>query len=501
MTHRFQILRDIFRYSASTIISQALALIAGFWVARLLGPSNLGIWTAVSLVLAYGSYMELGVHSAMGRDLPFFIGKGDLEKAAYVEATAWNVTIIGALLGAVFVILFSFLPSHSPMMALGLRVMAIVLVLQQIYSYQRIVLRSYNQFNELSRQQILFTILSSCLAIVFIIFFGFEGRMLAALLVQLAIILYAFRRNPWHPIRKFNLLTAWSLMRVGIPILFSGFVLSLLATVDRLMIISFLGEEQLGFYGLAIFLTSVVSLIPAMAGQVLYPRITFQFGNSDKSVDSLRSFVLIPPKILSALLPIIIGVLYLSLPLITNAFLPAYSQGIKAARIVVVGIFFFGILGLTDYLLVTIGKLKQYVIFGCIALLLNVALNYLFIKLGYGIEGVALGGKLITYFFYSCIVIGYALSHYSKKPSVWICFFLRLWLPFVYMIALLWFVEVAVNYMMQSFVFKNLIFTTVAQNLIYLFGCIPLIYIAFRELKLDFSKEGLKSLLRKDSHN
>lgn len=478
------------------MIAQALGLIAGFWVARMLGPSNFGIWTAVSLVLVYGAYMELGALSAMGRDLPFYQGQGDVKKAASVEGVARRVTIIGALLAALFVLAFSFLPTHSPMMALGLQAMAGVLIMQQVYTYHRTVLRSYNYFNELSQQQVLFAILSSVLAVLLVFFLGLEGRMIAAVLAQTAIVLYAVRRNPWRPVPKFELPIAWSLMRVGIPILFTGFVLSLLATIDRLMIITFLGEQQLGLFGLAILLTSVVSLIPAMASQVLYPRITFQFGNSGKSVESLRSFVLIPPKILSALLPILIGLLYLSLPMIITILLPAYSQGITAARIVVVGVFFFGILGLTDYFLVTTGKLKQYALFGCFALILNIVLDWLFLCWGYGIEGIAVGGTLITYFIYSCIVIGYALSHYTKQPADYVRFFLRLWAPFIYMIALLWLAETAVNYMMSSVAHKYLLFTTAGQNLLYLLGCLPLIYIVMRELNINFSLQSFKNLMR-----
>ena len=494
MSNKVQIFKDICGYSASAIISMALGLIAGFWVARLLGPEDFGIWNAVSLVLAYGAYLELGALSAMGRDLPFHHGQGNMEKAATLEGTARRVTIFGAILAALVVIAFSFLPGHSTKMAFGLQAMAVVLILQQVYTYHRTVLRSHNHFSELSQQQVLFAIVSSGLAVVFVVFLGLTGRMLAAILAQAAIVLYAVRRNPWRLVPKFKLPIAWSLMRVGIPILFSGFVLSLLATIDRLMVITFLGEKQLGYFGLALLLTGVVSLIPAIASQVLYPRITFQFGNSGKNVESLRSFVLTPPKILSALLPILIGLLYLSLPLVIRALLPAYSPGITAARIVVVGIFFFGILGLTDYFLVTIGKLKQYALFGFVALVPNIILDYLFLRLGYGIEGIAVGGTLITYFFYSCIVIGYALSHYTKRLGDWVRFFLRLWLPFIYMIVLLWFVEMAVNRMMPSASNMELLFSTLAKLLFYIICCLPLIYLVFRELKLDFSRQSLMRL-------
>lgn len=491
---KFQIIRDIFGYSASTIVSLVIGLIAGFWVARLLGPEDFGIWNAVSLVLAYGAYLELGALSAMGRDLPFCLGQGDMEKAATIEGAARRTTIFGAIVAALFVIAFSFLPTHSLKMAFGLRAMAAVLILQQVYTYHRILLRSYNQFRELSRQQVLLAIINAVSAVVFVVFLGLNGRLIAAILAQAVIVLYAVRRNPWRPVPQFDLSTTWSLMRVGLPILISGFVVSLLATIDRLMVITFLGEKQLGYFGLALLLTSVVSLIPAMASQVLYPRITHQFGSSGKNVEALRSFVLTPPKILSALLPVLIGSLYLSLPLVISVLLPAYIPGINAARIVIVGIFFFGILGSTDNFLVATGKLKQYALFGSVALLLDIVLDYLFIQLGYGIDGIALGGTLITYFFYSCIVIGYALSHYTKRPGDWVRFFLRLWLPFIYMIGLLWFVETTIEHMMKSISIMELLFATSAKVLFYLLGCIPLIYVAFREMKLDLSKLSLMRL-------
>jgi O-antigen/teichoic acid export membrane protein len=491
LSTKIKIIRDFLGYSASAIVSQALGLIAGFWVARLLGPSDFGVWNAVSLVLVYGAYLELGALSAMGRDLPFYHGQRDVEKAIALEGAARRVTIFGALVAALFVIAFSFLPTHSLKMALGLQAMAVVLILQQVYTYHRVVLRSHNYFKELSQQQVLLAIVSSGLAILFTVYFGLEGRLVAAILALAVIVLYAVRRNPWRPVPNFNLSTAWSLIRVGLPILISGFILSLLSTIDRLMVITFLGEKQLGYFGLALLLTSVVSLIPAMASQVLYPRITHQYGSSGNNVEALRSFVLTPPVILSASLPVLIGSLYLSLPLVIAVFLPAYIPGVTAARIVIIGTFFFGILGLTDYFLVTIGKLKQYALFGCVALLLNIVLDYLFLQLGYGIEGIALGGTLITYLFYSSIVIGYALSHYTKRFGDWVRYFARLWLPFIFMIVLLWFVEMAVNHMMPSSSNIELLFSTITKLLFYILCCLPLIYLVFLQLKLDFSKLSL----------
>jgi O-antigen/teichoic acid export membrane protein len=228
-----------------------------------------------------------------------------------------------------------------------------------------------------------------------------------------------------------------------------------------------------------------------MASQVLYPRITYRFGQSGRDVAALRSFVLMPPVLLACLLPVAIGPLYFVLPLAITLFLPAYVPSITATRIAVIGIFFYSILGLTDYFLVTIGKLKQYAIFGCIALVLKLAFSYLSLRLGYGIVGVAFSGTLLTYFIYSSVVIGYALSHYTRAGRDWYRYFLRLWLPFAYMLGLLWIVELAVTRLMPASSRVGLILSASAQVVLYLLGTLPLVSAAAHELKLDLSLASL----------
>ena len=401
---------------------------------------------------------------------------------ASIEGAARQSTLVGASLAALVVLACSFLPGQVSTVALGLRVMAIVLILQQAYTYHRTVLRSYNQFGELGRQQVLSGVLGAVLSIALVMALGFEGRLIAGFMTAAAILLYAVRRNPWRPVPKFNASVSWSLMRVGVPIIISGFVLSLVTTVDRLVVITFLDATQLGYLGLGLMLTNLVSLIPGMASQVLYPRITYHFGNTGKNVAALRSYVLKPPMILSSFLPLMIGPVYLALPFVIRVFLPDYTPGITSARIIVIGIFFYSVLGLTDYFLVTIGKLKQYVFIGCTALALNIGLDFLSLHFGYGIEGIAAGGTLLTYFFYSCIVIGYALSHYTRHLRDWVRYFFRLWTPFICMIVLLWFVEALVNRLMPSISRNDLLFATIVQVLLYLLCCLPLFYILFRDI-------------------
>ncbi len=496
MTNKTKILKDIFSYSSSSYISQGVGLLSGLIIASKLGPEDYGIYNAVTLVLGYAAYSELGVLSTMSRDLPFHIGQSNLQKSKDIDSAARYMTFIGAVCASIIIFYFSLFLSISPKMAFGLRIMSLVVIFQQIYTYHRTILRCNNNFKELSQQQIILSIISAIITILFVEFSGFNGRMLAALILQFLILLYAIYRNPWKESSKFDFATIFGSIKTGLPILASGFIITLVTSIDRLMIVTFLGATSLGYFGLSIMLISVISLIPAMTSQVLYPRISYHFGQSGKNIDELSSYVIKPPIILSAILPFLIGPIILSLPFVINLFLPAFIPGISAARIVVSGIYFYGILGLTDYFLVTTGKLKLYALFGIIALIINIIFDFIFIKMGLGIEGIAFGGTLLTYLIYSSIVIGYAVSFYKKSTFSVLLYFLKLWMPFFYMISIIWSIEFIFEHFLINFLFNFSFFSVILKILIYLIACMPFKSIITKETNLDLSYMALVNLVK-----
>ncbi len=494
MVNKKLIIKDIFSYSTSTYLSQAIGMISSIWVASELGPENFGIYNAILLVLSYAAYSEFGVLSAMGRDLPTYLGQNELSKAKEIDGAARYATIIGAFAASMIILFVSFFNFFSIKMSFGLRIISIVVILQQLYTYHRTVLRCHNNFFELSQQQIILSIITTFFAISFVFILGFNGRLYATLLSQGIILIYAIYRNPWVVMPKLNISYSWKLMKIGLPILASGFIISLLTSIDRLMIITFLNATQLGYFGLSIMLIAIISLIPAMASQVLFPRINFHYGKTGYNIEELKSFVVKPPIILSAILPVVIGPIFLIIPFVVTTFLPAYTQGITSARIVSLGIYFYGILGLTDYFLVTTGKLKVYATFSIIALTLNILIDFIFIKIGYGIIGIAIGGTLVTYFLYSTIVIGYAISFYHKKPKDYIKYFLNLWLPFLFMLILLFSIEYIMDHFIEKFIFIDSIFITILKIILYLIFCLPLKFIVESELNMTLSFNTIKNI-------
>jgi Na+-driven multidrug efflux pump len=87
-----------------------------------------------------------------------------------------------------------------------------------------------------------------------------------------------------------------------------------------------------------------------------------------------------------------------------ETFLPDYAAGIRAARIVLVGLAFLPLAGGFGNYLNTVGRQVIYLTIISAAILLNLILDILFVKNGMGINGVAMGAA-ITYFVYSLVLI------------------------------------------------------------------------------------------------
>ena len=484
MRDRFRILKDVAAYSASGVLGQVLGLVSGGVVAKLLGPTEFGMWNAVSLALVYGAYFDLGILPAMAREVPTYRGQGKLGEAKEIEGTAFTTTFLAAVLVAVILLAVSFRAGQPGSIVFGLRGMAVVIILQRSYVYYLTILRCYNEFGLLSKLQVIFAAVSAALAVLMVLWFGFEGRVAAAVAAQLLALTYV--GSIWRLDRffSFSFPVAAQLVKAGMPLIIASIVMGLVTTIDRLIIVTYLGPTELGYFGASLLITGVVFLIPGTVGEVLYPRLTHRFGEAGRDLQALKNYVLVPTVLLGYLVPVLIGPIYLALPAVIELLLPQYVPGVAAGRIVAIGMFFFSLERVASYFLVTIGKLKQFVLLACLVLALNIVLDLVFLAMGMGIEGVALGGTAITYLCYAVATVGYALSHYTRRREDWVRFFAKLLLPFVYMVMLLITIERFVLGGLTDGTFVALMALGIRVGL-FLLGCLPLVYAASREVKMS----------------
>ncbi|MGB3242827.1 MAG: polysaccharide biosynthesis C-terminal domain-containing protein, partial [Candidatus Omnitrophota bacterium] len=164
------------------------------------------------------------------------------------------------------------------------------------------------------------------------------------------------------------------------------------------VILRMLGARELGLYSIAIMMGNAVFNIANMVGIVLYPRFQEIYGRNDSKEEVFNVMI----KILKLLwLPLIVlvaaGVVFA--PYLIRMFTPKYIAGITAMKIFICGMYFLSLSKFCNHFLITINK-QMFALYVCVTtVLINLMLNIVFVKMGFGIKGVAVATS-ISYFIY-----------------------------------------------------------------------------------------------------
>lgn len=402
-------------FSASTMAFQFSRLVVSLIVARWVGPDEFGVWNALNLLLLYGIFISLGIPNGMNRNVPLLMGQNKHAQAkqvtdltttlAFLVNTAAGLLIIGVALGNWVQDV-----SRDALLWMGL-----LFLTWQIYQFFQMHLKSRMQFRLMSIQQISFAVALPLIVLPLAYFWrvpGFIAGQAVVALLMTGLIIYT---------SKFQIRFVWdaaifkSLFKIGFPIMAAGLLYSLLTTIDRWVILKFLGVEELGNYTLAILCVSVLSLLPAVISQQMYPRMAFHYGKT-QNTRSLQPLIIRQSMLATAVtLPVLI-VAYITLPWLITRFLPEYILGITPARILLIGLSFIPLVGGVANFLNTVNKQVYYLTVQAGALILNFSLNLILVKNGLGLNGIAIGAAT-SYGIYAIvlIIVGIWVVRVDKK--------------------------------------------------------------------------------------
>lgn len=363
--------------------------------ARLLGPDLYGLWNALLLLLTNSvMYGHLGVVNAMTREIPYNEGRGAGAENPEVASTGFTAAVLSALLIAAGTMAVSLIGSHDAATALGLRLVALLLVLEALHQFFDQLLRAYARFRTVALVQIVLGTLLLVGVTGLTIASGFEGFLWAHVAAFAVVVLVLRMRAPLVPTLRWNRARTVALARIGFPIMMAGFAYGMLTSLDRLMVLGFLGREQLGYYSLAFMAYGTMMLIPRSVSQMVYPRMAREFGRT-KDPGALRDLVYRPLRWLAMIMVPVLAVALVAAPYFVRWFLPQYAPGIPALRITIVSVFFLSFMGGFGNFLTTVHRQKLYLSVIVGALVVNLGLNWAVLAAGLGITGVA-AATLIT---------------------------------------------------------------------------------------------------------
>ena len=123
----------------------------------------------------------------------------------------------------------------------------------------------------------------------------------------------------------------------GLPLLLNSLIWTLVQSVDKFVIIGFLGTEALGVYSVPLMGFTTMVLIPQTISQVFYIKISHLYGaNHDEYqlIDKAKSFTSITAAISGGAC---VAVFYI-MPIFVDIFMPNYKDGTLATQILIIGV-------------------------------------------------------------------------------------------------------------------------------------------------------------------
>ncbi len=319
--------------SAASLLTNALTIISGLLVAKWLLPQELGLFTSFNVITSYIILIQLGVPSGLSRQLPFYMGKKEEQKALDSAASAnqWGLVTGIACIALSVVVTAYFLIAKNYEMAAGVFVVGLT-SFQGLYvtKYLKILYRSNNDFNRLTTIDIINAVV--LFVTIFLVwrfkFYGLCIRAVIAVVVDLALAYH------WRPIKvkqHWNKPVFNELMKVGFPIYWVANIYSLWPMVQRTVIVSMGGTRALGLFSLAAIVETAMKTLTNAISSVSFPRMAFAWGQKEDFIHLLK--IPLKPVLVSATANLVVAVAgWFLLPFFISNLLPNYIEATAAAQ-------------------------------------------------------------------------------------------------------------------------------------------------------------------------
>lgn len=315
------------------MISNVVRIISGILVARFVLPEMLGTFNGIGIIIGYLPILQLGVMNGLNRELPYCFGKGDIEKAKGYASVAqfWELALSLMAFTLLTLIAIYYLFQAQYLYAAGFFSYG----LSSIYhyygqNYLQILFRTNHDFNKLSNISLIIAF-ASLITVVLVWKWQFYGLCIRSIVLVAVEMYFLWKWKPLFVLPAWDFQMIKEIVRVGMPIFIVGIVFAIWTTLQNTLVLKMGGAEQYGLFSLALMVGSSVGIFASSIEQVLYPKMSFEYGTGKGINDLLKlSYKPILYTFLFLIPSIIIG--WIILPFFVDWLLPKYSDGVDAAR-------------------------------------------------------------------------------------------------------------------------------------------------------------------------
>ena len=397
MSKRKEIFKQTGIYAAGSQLSQLIGMVAAILSRRFLGPTQMGIWATIQIVVEYSKYSTMGTLHGVAREIPYYIGKGKPEVAEEIKNVVFTSILVSSSLIGFVIFLFALITKgrFSVEVRYGLFFVSVVIVLQRLNDLFVGLLRCYKKFTLASMQMVWSAAVNAVLVAFLTYFFKIYGFICALVFSFIFNLVYIHLHNNFHFRLQLNFDRFRALVIFGFPLMMISVMTTILKSVDRLVIVKALGFEALGFYTIALMVGGYITNFINSFAIVYIPHLQERAGMSD-NLQHVRQFLLKSSSVYTLIMPGIIGCAWTAIPYCVALVLPKYIPGILAMKMFSLGIFFLALNQTYQDFLVAVKKHHALLPLLGISSVLSIIVDLGAVRMGFGIEGVAFGTSLIA---------------------------------------------------------------------------------------------------------
>jgi len=380
--------------------NKVLDLLFALILLRVLGPADVGKYAWVGVVVAYlDILLGFGMNTWLMREVaraPAHLGQR-LGRVLAARAVAW-LGVMALTLGLIGPL--------GPLLAVTADVAAALLLLglalapAGLAAALSAVFQGHERMEYPAAVTVVTTVLKVTLGVLALgLGYGFVGLAAVALVVNLAtlgILTVLFVDVFGRPRLALTLAGSSALARATAPFMVNNLLASLFFRIDSLLLRPLAGDVALGWYNAAYRVIDGLTLIPAHFTLALFPQLARRAQIDRTALARVYRHAL--KLLLSLGLPISVGLALLAEPLVGLFAGPAYlPEGARALQVLIWFLPFSFVNGVTQYVLIALGRERFLTLAFLVATGFNVGANLLLIpRLGYlGAAWVTVASELV----------------------------------------------------------------------------------------------------------
>ncbi len=438
---RRKLIRDSFGFAVAQYLVRATLMLRGLIAARLLGPQAFGAWNALQIMLDYGSFATAGTQQGLDQMVPARIVSGDTEGSLRLKRAALANILTLTLLFATACLFWVTSGSSRVLDAWGVTGVALGLVCVlsvNVAYYLLSILRSHDRMHSVSQWFMVQSLVGALLGLGSIPWLGMWGLLagwLTGCVVSLAHVMREARGLA--PFRPRFAAESLQLVAVGFPMFVHAASSLAMRSLDRIIILRYLGTESLGHYSLSVMALTLLLYLPDSIAYVLYPRLLHRFSQEGGDPAAIGDRVRRVLQVMAVLVPLLSGIAFLWARELVTLVLPRFLPGVSAMRILCFGAGALAITNLSSLVLMTVGKRMWLVPAAVCSVALGAALELYAAQAGHGMAGVAMA-TFVTFMASATLLLALALRGVGTPWPAAAGAIVRMLMPIPLAIVLAW---------------------------------------------------------------